>query len=88
MNVEVIGTIATIITLLYTVLGLPAQIRKNKQRGSVEGISLFMCIMLLLTFSSWVVYAVFKKDYYILISNLPGAICALVILFQLRLYKN
>jgi uncharacterized protein with PQ loop repeat len=88
MSIATVGLIATIITLIYTALGLPAQIRKNHLNHSVSGISLFMYIMLLLTFTSWVVYAIFKKDYYILVSNAPGAICASIILFQFSIYKS
>ena len=88
MDPQIIGTTATIITLLYTVLGLPTQIIKNNKLKSVNGISRFMSVMLLLTFTSWVIYAITKNDYYILISNLPGAICALIILFQFYWFRK
>ena len=87
--VDTIGCTALIITLTYTCLGLPAQIRKNYVNKSTAGLSLFMTIMLLLTFSSWVTYALVKspQDWYIAGSNFPGAICVVIVLCQFRLYR-
>jgi uncharacterized protein with PQ loop repeat len=88
MNTETIGLIATIITTIYTIFGLPSQLLKNYRNKSVEGVSLFMSIMLVFVFLSWVLYALAKNDYYILISNTPGFIGSLVLVVQFYLYRK
>ena len=84
--VDILGWIALIITLIYTGLGLPAQIRKNLLTRSTGGLSLFMTVLLFLTFSTWVAYGLVKPDWYIVVPNLTGAVCALVILWQFWRY--
>ncbi|HET6347153.1 MAG TPA: SemiSWEET family transporter [Myxococcota bacterium] len=88
--VDTIGTIALVITVIYTCFGLPVQIRKNYQDKSVAGLSLFLMIMLLFTFSSWVAYGWVKeqKDWYVIASNAPGALCVAIILVQFKLYRG
>ncbi len=88
MKTENLGLIATIITLVYTLLGLPAQIWKNHQMQSVEGMSLFMCLMLFATFSSWIIYGFKKGDRYIIVSNVSGGIGVVIILIQFILYSK
>ncbi len=84
--VDILGWIALIITLIYTGLGLPAQIRKNLLSRSTGGLSLFMTVLLFLTFSTWVAYGLVKPDWYIVVPNFTGAVCALVILWQFWKY--
>lgn len=88
--VDIWGWIALVITVIYTCFGLPVQIYKNFKSKSTEGLSLFLMIMLLFTFSSWVVYATVKqpKDWYVIASNFPGAVCVLIILTQFVLYRR
>ncbi len=88
--VDIWGWIALVITLIYTCFGLPVQIFKNFKHKSVEGLSLFLMIMLLFTFSSWVVYAGVKPepDWYVIASNGPGALCVLIILGQFVIYHR
>lgn len=88
--VDIWGWIALVITIIYTCFGLPVQIHKNYTTKSTEGLSLFLMIVLLFTFSSWVVYAAVKEphDWYVISSNAPGAVCVLIILAQFALYKR
>ena len=67
--VDILGWIALMITLIYTGLGLPAQIRKNLISRSTGGLSLFMTVLLFLTFSPWVAYGLVKPDWYIFLSG-------------------
>jgi uncharacterized protein with PQ loop repeat len=83
----VTGKITTGVSLMYTTLGLGAQVWKNWQRHSVEGVSIFMFVMLLATFGCWITYGTFKRDSNMIISNIPGAICAMLILIQTYLYS-
>jgi uncharacterized protein with PQ loop repeat len=88
--VDTLGTVALVITVIYTCFGLPVQIRKNYQDKSVAGLSLFLMVMLLFTFSSWVAYGWVKpiKDWYVIASNFPGAVCVAIILVQFKLYQG
>lgn len=90
MSAEHFGWIAAIITTIYSGFGLPVQVRRNYIGKSVQGISLVMTVLQLLTFSSWVVYAAMKPtpDWYVIVSNAPGAICDVLILCQFALYKK
>jgi uncharacterized protein with PQ loop repeat len=83
-----VGWMALAITVVYTCLGLPAQITENRRKQSVEGLSLCMTVLLTLTFSSWVLYGVLKSDWYIVVSNFPGVVCAAIMLVQFRRYRK
>ena len=87
MKTEQIGFAAFLITVSYTVIGLPAQIYGNYLQQSMNGQSLFMNVLLFLTFSSWVAYGIKKQDWYILGSNAPGALCIAVVLWQFWSYR-
>ena len=78
--VDLFGGNTLIFTLIYTGLGLPVQIRQNIIRRSVGSLSLFMAVLLFLTFSSWVAHGLIKRDWFMVVPNLTGAIFALVIL--------
>ena len=75
-----IGWIATVITIAYTSMGLPTQIRAVLKQKSTHGLSLFMTVMLFLTFTSWSFYGAAKSDIFLLIPNMIGSLCAGVLL--------
>jgi len=85
---NMIGWIATSITIVYTALGLPSQIKKVITNKSTHGLSLFMTIMMFLTFTSWIFYAVVKSDLFILVPNTIGALCTIVLLILFRKYRD
>jgi len=85
---RIIGWSAAVITLIYTALGLPMQIRKNSVNKSTSGLSLFMTLLMFLTFSSWVFYALLKSDWYILVPNSVGGVGAMILLVQFWLYRG
>jgi uncharacterized protein with PQ loop repeat len=88
--IDIMGWIATIITITYTGYGLPVQFYKNYRMKSTEGLSLSMIIMMFLTFLSWVIYAAMKSppDFYIMVCNFIGAVGACLILIQLWMYRK
>jgi uncharacterized protein with PQ loop repeat len=88
--VNIMGWIATIVTITYTSYGLPVQFFKNYKKKSTQGLSLSMIIMMFMTFLSWVIYAAMKSppDYYIMVCNFIGAVGVLCILIQFWLYRN
>lgn len=85
---DIVGFTAFLVTLIYTCLGLPAQIRKNYRSRSTSGLSVATIGLMAVAFSTWVVYAVLKEDWYILGSNFPGAVFAFIILSQFWLYRK
>jgi uncharacterized protein with PQ loop repeat len=87
---DILGVVAVIITMIYTFLGLPAQIVNNYKKKSVAGLSLFLMIMLTLTFTIWTLYSYFKElpDWYVFLSNFPGVIFGIIILYQFWFYRK
>jgi uncharacterized protein with PQ loop repeat len=87
---DVLGVVALIITMVYTFFGLPAQIVNNFKKKSTAGLSLFLMIMLTMTFSIWTLYSYIKEppDWYVFSSNFPGIIFGLVIIYQFWLYRK
>ena len=82
-----VGFLAMIITSVYTGISMPEQIFQIWKTQNTESLSLFMLVMMVATFSSWSVYALrkVKTDWYILVPNLFGSICALVlVVFKLK----
>lgn len=85
-----VGVIAFLVTVAYTCWGLPLQIHDYYVSKSTGKLSPIMVALMFFTFSSWVVYGLTKieKDLYIVGSNLPGAVFALVIFFQVWYYRR
>ncbi|MFA6269944.1 MAG: SemiSWEET family transporter [Candidatus Paceibacterota bacterium] len=88
MSSEILGVIATITSLVFMGMGLPVQIYKIHEAKSTQGISLFTQLTLFLTTMSWCVYAFKISNLYILTANAPGAMFALVILYQFWVYRH
>lgn len=88
MTADTVGFLAFCLTIVYTGIGLPIQIRQNFRRRSVQGLSLFMNAILLLVMVSWVVYGWIVNNWYIMGSNIPGAVCVGVILAQFYFYRG
>jgi uncharacterized protein with PQ loop repeat len=88
--VDVMGWIATIVTITYTSYGLPVQFYKNYKKKSTEGLSLSMIIMMFMTFLSWVICAAMKSppDYYIMVCNSIGAVGVFFIMIQFWMYRT
>ncbi len=86
---HILGFVASATTIVYSCCGLPAQIVKNHKSRSTGGLSLFMMTFVFLTLFTWMIYAVVKepKDWFIFVSNMPGAVFSLLILGQFLLYK-
>ncbi len=85
---DVVGFIAFLVTLIYTCLGLPTQIRKNYRSKSTAGLSIYTVALMGFAFTTWVVYSLLKSDWYIFGSNLPGAVFSFTILSQFWLYRK
>ena len=87
---ETIGWLALSTTVVYTCVGLPTQIRRNYTTKSTSGLSLFMVVMLMLTFFIWLAYGLVlsPRNWFIIGSNLPGVAFVTVILAQFWIYRS
>ncbi|MBX7136854.1 MAG: SWEET family sugar transporter [Oligoflexia bacterium] len=87
MDAETAGMIAFAVSLTYTMLGLPAQIWKNHQRRSVEGLSFLMTVLLALNCASWILYGYLKHDPYMLGANLAVCFWIAILLWQFLKFR-
>ena len=87
-TIDIVGLTASIISVIYTGLGMPVQIYKNYSAKSTAGLSLSMMILLFMTLVSWVVYGILKTDWYIILPNFIGSISVTIIFIQFWLYRN
>lgn len=87
-TINIVGITASIISVIYTGLGMPVQIYKNYSSKSTSGLSLSMMILLFMTLISWVVYGILKSDWYIIIPNFIGSLSVTVIFIQFWLYRK
>ena len=85
---EIIGVITVLLSLIVTGLGLSAQVRKNRERKSVEGLSFFYFSVLAISYSFWVLYGIMLKDWVLIIPMTIGALMSLVVVFQFFLYRK
>lgn len=83
----VFGWAATSITLMYTALGLPSQIRRNAVTKSTDGLSVSMAVLLFATMTSWVIYGSLIANWFIVVPNGVGGLCAAIILIQIWKYR-
>ena len=88
--VDIVGSIALVVTVLYTGFGLPLQIFKNYHAKSTKSLSLSMMILLILTSCSWVTYGFVRSphDWYIIFPNSLGFLSGIIILFQFWIYRS
>ncbi|PCI27498.1 hypothetical protein COB55_05715 [Candidatus Wolfebacteria bacterium] len=83
-----IKIITVVLSLVVTGIGLTAQVRKNKARESMEGLSFFYFSILAVSYSFWVVYGFVLQDLVLIIPMSIGAIMSWVVVLQFYLYRN
>ncbi len=77
-----LGSLATTLSLIYMSLGLPSQIIKIWNTHSVQGISVLMFLLLGIQSVAWVAYGMQKKDNFITIPNILGALFSFVVVIE------
>jgi uncharacterized protein with PQ loop repeat len=85
---NIIGIITITLSLIVTGLGLTSQVRKNKKRRSMEGLSFFYFFILAISYSFWVVYGVVLKDLVLILPMSIGAIMSWIVVLQFYLYRK
>lgn len=84
---RIMGWVVMTVTIVYSVIGLSSQILENWRRGTTEGFSGIFCVLLFITFWSWLVYGIVKRDKYIIIANAPGTIAVCILMSQFIFYR-
>jgi uncharacterized protein with PQ loop repeat len=88
MMSEILGLLATAVSLSVVIFGLTTQAWKNYKRKSCEGLSFTLMLITLLAYSVWAAYGFSKPDWFLVASQTPGAILALVIVWQCLYYDH
>ncbi len=85
---NIIGIITITLSLIVTGLGLTSQVRKNKKRQSMEGLSFFYFFILAISYSFWVIYGFVLSDLVLILPMSIGAIMSWIVVLQFYLYKR
>ncbi len=85
---EIISVVTVALSLIVTGLGLTAQVRKNKERKSMEGLSSFYFFVLAISYSFWVVYGIVSSDWVIILPMTIGALMSWIVVSQFFIYKK
>ncbi|MFO0719065.1 MAG: SemiSWEET family transporter [Candidatus Paceibacterota bacterium] len=85
---NIIGIITVVLSLIVTGLGLSSQVRKNRNRKSMEGLSFFYFFVLAISYTFWVIYGIVLKDPVLIIPMSIGAVMSWVVVIQFFIYKT
>lgn len=84
----VIGFLTLAVGILVKVIGFPAQIKKNSERKSTEGLSTTMILLTFAAYVLWTIHGVLKKDNVLIFGQGVGIITSGIILFQIFKYNR
>lgn len=82
MEVNLLKMITVVLSLVVTGLGLTTQVRKNFERRSTEGLSLFYFCLLAVSYSFWAAYGIAQRDTVLIIPMSVGAVVSWVLVAQ------
>lgn len=85
MAVTIIGIVAVIASWTIIVMGFPAQIYSNFRRKTC-GLAPPLVYSVSFTYTMWSLYGWLRPDFFLALSQTPGLVLALVVLFQLQYY--
>jgi len=83
---SILGVLAMMVSLSVVFFGLTTQAWKNYRRKTCEGLSLTLMLITLLAYTTWSAYGISKPDWFLVSSQIPGAILALIIVCQCLFY--
>lgn len=69
-------------------IGFSPQIYDNFKKKKTPSVSIILILNAFLCCSSWMIYAVIKRDPFLSLSNFIACIFLLLILYQRKIYKN
>lgn len=94
MNLEqitfagIISALTLVFGILVKVIGFPAQIKKNKERKSTEGLSTTMILLTFLAYVLWTIHGIIRKDNVLIYGQGVGIITSGIILLQIIKYRR
>jgi len=77
-----LGIATLFFSLSFTFLGLPSQILQIWKTHSVKDVSIIMILLLTIQGMFWIFYGRQRKDTFIIIANIFGALFAVVIVIE------
>lgn len=84
----ILGILATIASLVISFVGVPAQIFKNFQRKSCDGLAPQLVYTACCSYTLWGLYGWTKPDIFLMVSQTPGCLLLYILLFQLYHYRK
>lgn len=86
--IGIIGILTILVSTLVKIIGLPDQIKINKKRKSIEGLSLLLWALSFSAYLLWTTYGLLKSDPVIYVANGIGIITNGILLWQFYVYRN
>lgn len=93
MNIDfpfasIIAALTLFFGILVKVIGFPAQIKKNHDRKSTEGLSTTLIVLTLVAYVLWTVHGFVKHDVVLILGQGVGIVTTGIILCQIWRYKS
>lgn len=85
---SIIGVLAATASLAIILLGLPAQIIRNYREKTCEGVVPSLVYSITVAYILWAIYGWVKPDWFLVVSQTPGCILSLFLLFQMFYYRK
>lgn len=84
----IISALTLIFGILVKVIGFPAQIKKNYDRKSTEGLSTTMILLTFFAYILWTIHGILQKDMVLVIGQGVGILTTGVIVAQVFKYRK
>lgn len=84
----VVAVLTTVLSVGVKVIGMPDQIKANRQRKSTEGLSNWFMICTLASYVMWVIHGLLVHDETLIIGQSLGVLVTAVIVGQMIIYRK
>lgn len=78
---DVVSTLTIVATFSLKLIGFPAQIKKVKDSGTTEGVSVTYFVLGFITYSLWTLHGVLVKDVTVIFGQGLGVVATGILLF-------
>src|SRR6185437_9020588 len=84
----VVAVLTTVLSVGVKVIGMPDQIKANRQRKSTEGLSHWFMLCTLASYVMWVIHGLLVHDLSLIIGQGLGVLVTAVIVGQMIAYRK
>ena len=84
----IIGLLTIITSLAVKVIGYPAQIIEIQKSKSVQGVSLTLSILSVITYVCWTIHGIIQKDMVVVWSQSLGIVMSIIVLWQVIYFRQ